>query len=74
MLGTAAKATASEIVKVLEQETDSHRRGYIARSLGLTGDAASLPALYKALKNETDANAKGEMRGAIFRLGEKVPD
>jgi HEAT repeat protein len=74
MMGTAAKAAAPEIVKVLEQETDSHRRGYIARSLGNTGDTASLPALFKALKNETDADAKGEMRGAITRLGGKLPE
>jgi HEAT repeat protein len=74
MLGPAAKAAAPEIVKVLEQETDSHRRGYIARSLGNTGDPASLPVLFKALKNETDAGAKGEMRGAITRLGGKLPE
>jgi HEAT repeat protein len=73
MLGTVAKAAAPEIVVVLEQETDAHRRGYIARSLGSTGDPESLPALYKALKKETDAGARGEMRGAIARLGGKPP-
>lgn len=74
MLGTAAKAAAPEIVPVLEQETDPHRRGYIARSLGSTGDPASLPALYKALKKETDGGAKGEIRGAIEKLGGKPPE
>jgi len=74
MLGTIAKAAAPEIVVVLEQETDPHRRGYIARSLGTTGDPASLPALYKAIKKETDGGAKGEMRGAIGRLGGKPPE
>ena len=74
MLGAAAKAAAPEIVPVLEQETDPHRRGYVARSLGDTGDAASLPALYKALKKETDDGAKGEIRGAIAKLGGKPPE
>jgi HEAT repeat protein len=74
MLGTVARAAAPEIVVVLEQETDSHRRGYIARALGNTGDSDSLPALYKALKKETDKGAKGEMRGAITKLGGKVPE
>ena len=71
MLGTVAKAAGPEIVKVLEQETDSHRRGYIARALGSTGDPASLPALQAALEKETDPNAQGEMRGAIQRLSGK---
>jgi HEAT repeat protein len=74
MVGTAAKAAAPEIVLVLEQEADPHRRGYIARSLGSTGDPDSLPALYKALKKEPDAGAKGEIRGAITRLGGKLPE
>lgn len=74
MLGTVAKAAAPEIIVVLEQETDPHRRGYIARSLGSTGDPESLPALYKAIKKETDGGAKGEMRGAIARLGGKPPE
>ena len=52
-------------------ETDPHRRGYIARSLGNAGDTKSLPALYKAIKKETDAGARGEMRGAIGKLGGK---
>ena len=74
MLGTAAKAAAPEIIPVLEQETDPHRRGYIARSLGSTGDPESLPAIYKALKKETDGGAKGEIRGAIEKLGGKAPE
>jgi HEAT repeat protein len=73
MLGTVAKAAAPEIVRVLERETDHHNRGYIARSLGSTGDPKSLPALYKALKKETDEGARGEMRGAIARLGGRLP-
>ncbi|MBA4187224.1 MAG: hypothetical protein C0467_04315 [Planctomycetaceae bacterium] len=68
MIGLPAKSAAPEIVAVLEKETDSHRRGYVARALGNTGDPASLPALEKALKNETDAGAKGEIRGAIQKL------
>jgi HEAT repeat protein len=68
MIGLAAKVAAPEIVTVLEKETDSHRRGYVARALGNTGDPNSLPALEKALKNETDAGAQGEMRGAIQKL------
>src|SRR3984957_20036009 len=74
MLGTVAKAAAPEIVVVLEQETDSHQRGYIARSLGSAGDPDSLPALYKAYKKETDDGAKGEIRGAIAKLGGKPPE
>lgn len=74
MIGAPAKAAAPEIVKVLEQEPDAHRRGYVARALGLTGDPASLPALYAALKKETDPGSQGEMRGAISRLGGKVPE
>jgi HEAT repeat protein len=68
MIGTAAKTAAPEIVAVLEKETDSHRRGYVARALGNVGDPDSLPALEKALKSETDAGAQGEMRGAIQKL------
>jgi HEAT repeat protein len=71
MLGTAAKAAAPEIVEVLERETDGHRRGYIARALGNTGDPNSLPVLQSALKKETDSAAQGEMRGAIQKLGGK---
>jgi HEAT repeat protein len=74
MLGVVAKAAAPEIAVALDQETDPHRRGYIARSLGSTGDPDSLPALYKALKKETDEGAKGEMRGAIKKLGGKLPE
>lgn len=72
-IGLPAKAAAPEIVKVLEQETDHHRTGYIARALGNTGDPASLPALYAALKREKDPGAQGEMKGAINKLGGKVP-
>ena len=68
MLGPAAKEAAPEIVNVLKLETDHHCRGYIARALGTTADPASLPALEAALKEETDAGAQGEMRGAIARL------
>ena len=68
MLGIPAKAAAPEIVDVLKRETDSHRRGYVARALGTTGDPASLPALLAALEKETDPGAKGEMSGAINRL------
>lgn len=71
MIGTAAKAAAPEIVAVLAKETDGHRRGYVARALGNTGDPASLPVLQQALKAETDPAAQGEMRGAIQKLGGK---
>lgn len=74
MLGTVAKSAAPEIIVVLEKETDPHRRGYIARSLGSTGDPESLPALYQAIKKETDGGARGEMRGAIAKLGGKPPE
>ncbi len=73
MIGAPARGAAPEIVKVLEQETDHHRTGYIARALGNTGDPASLPALYAALKREKNPGAQGEMRGAISKLGGKVP-
>lgn len=72
MIGHAAKATAPDIVQVLERSKDDHHRGYIARALGNVGDPASLPALQKALAAETDPGNKGEMRGAITRLGGKV--
>lgn len=68
MIGTAAKVAGPEIVQVLKLETDHHRRGYVARALGSTGDPASLPALEAALEKETDDGAQGEMRGAISRL------
>ena len=73
MIGMAARATAPDIITVLKRASDSHQRGYIARALGNTADPASLPALYKALENESDAGARGEMRGAISRLGGKLP-
>lgn len=68
MIGAAARSAAPKIVAALQRETDSHRRGYIARALGNTGDPASLEALREALGNETDAGAKGEIRGAIEKL------
>ena len=74
MIGEPAKAAAPEIVNVLNLETDHHRRGYVARALGLTGDPASLSALQAALEKETDAGAQGEMRGAISRLKAKVTE
>ena len=74
MIGQAARAAAPEIVTVLERATDAHHRGYIARALGNTGDPASLPPLYKALQTETDPGARGEMLGAISRLGGKAPE
>ena len=74
MIGLPAREAAPEIVKVLETEPDAHRRGYVARALGNTGDPASLPALYAALQKETDPGSQGEMRGAISKLGGKVPD
>ena len=73
MIGLPAKAAGPEIVTVLERATDTHQRGYIARALGNTGDPASLPALYKALQAETDPGTRGEMQGAITRLGGQVP-
>jgi len=72
MIGLPAKEAAPEIVKVLEQETDHHRIGYVARALGNTGDPASLGILYVTLKKETDAGAQGEIRGAIQKLGGKL--
>ena len=72
-IGLAAKVAAPEIVDVLQRETDNHRRGYVARALGNTGDPASLSALYTAFAKETDPIAQGEMRGAIGKLGGKVP-
>lgn len=71
MIGPDAKAAAPEIVAALEKETDGHNRGYLARALGNTGDPASLAALKKALRKETDPTAQGEMRGAIQKLGDK---
>jgi HEAT repeat protein len=68
MIGKPARAAAPEIVEVLQRETDGHRRGYVARALGNTGDPASLPILEAALEKETDPGARGEMRGAISRL------
>jgi HEAT repeat protein len=73
MIGLPAKAAASEIVTVLEQAADVHHRGYIARALGNVGDPASLPALYKAIAMETDPGTRGEMQGAISRLGGEMP-
>jgi HEAT repeat protein len=74
MIGPAARVTAPDIVAVLKRATDSHQRGYIARALGNTGDPDSLPALYRALDRETHEGARGEMRGAVTRLGGKLPE
>jgi HEAT repeat protein len=71
MIGGPSKEAAGEIVAVLEKETDAHRRGYVARAVGNVGDPKYLPALQDALKKETDDGAKGEMRGAIQKLGGK---
>lgn len=71
MIGAPAKVAAGEIAVVLEKETDGHRRGYVARALGNVGDPAFLPVLEKALKNEKDPAAQGEMRGAIQKLRPK---
>ena len=62
---------AAEIVTVLEQASIT-QGGYIARALGNVGDPASLPALTKAHRREPDAGARGEMEGAIRRLGGTV--
>lgn len=74
MLGAPAKSAAAEIAEVLKNEPDDHRRGYVARALGNVGDPALLPALYAAYEKETDAGSMGEMRGAITKLGGKVPE
>jgi HEAT repeat protein len=71
MIGLPAKAAAAEIASVLEKETDSHRRGYVARAIGNVGDPAFIPTLEKALKNEKDPGAQGEMRGALQKLRAK---
>jgi HEAT repeat protein len=71
MIGKPAKAAAPEIAAVLEKETDSHRRGYIGRALGNVGDPEFIPVLEKALKNEKDPGAQGEIRGAIQKLRAK---
>lgn len=71
MIGKPAKAAAAEIAAVLEKETDSHRRGYVARAIGNVGDPDFIPTLEKALKNEKDPGAQGEMRGAIQKLRAK---
>ncbi|MCE9606094.1 MAG: HEAT repeat domain-containing protein [Planctomycetia bacterium] len=72
-LGDRAKASAPAIAKALEQATETHQRGYLARALGQAGDPAWLPTLYAELAKETSPEASGEMRGAIQRLGGKVP-
>jgi HEAT repeat protein len=73
-IGLPAKAASAEIVEVLKQETDGHRRGYVARALGNVGDPGALPVLLAALEKESDAAAQGEMRGAIQKLGGKLPE
>src|SRR5258708_16080441 len=62
MIGAPAKAASPEIVDVLKRETDSHRRGYVARALGNTGDPASLPALSAALDKKTDPRTPAQIR------------
>lgn len=74
MLGPVAKEAAAEIAEVLKNEPDEHRRGYVARAVGNVGDPAMLPALYAAYEKETYEGARGEMRGAIAKLGGKVPE
>jgi HEAT repeat protein len=68
MIGTPSKAAAGEIAAVLEKETDSHRRGYVARALGNVGDPSFIPTLEKVLAKETDPSSQGEMRGALQKL------
>jgi HEAT repeat protein len=72
-LGDRAKASAPDIAKALEQATEPHQRGYLARALGQVGDPSWLPTLYAQLAKETSPEASGEMRGAIHRLGGKPP-
>jgi HEAT repeat protein len=72
-LGERAKASAPDIAKALEQATEPHQRGYLARALGQAGDPAWLQTLYAELAKETSPEASGEMRGAIQRLGGKPP-
>lgn len=71
MIGEPARGAAPEIAEVLGRETDGHRRGYVARALGNVGDPKFLPVLEKALEAETDDGARGEIRGAIQKLGGK---
>lgn len=74
-LGDRAKAAAPAMAKALEQATDPHQRGYLARAIGQAGDPQFLPVLLAELAKETDPSsvAIGEMRGAIHRLGGKAP-
>lgn len=74
-LGDRAKAAAPAIAKALTQATDEHQRGYLARAIGQAGDKQFLPVLYAELEKETNPKsvAIGEMRGAINRLGGKLP-
>lgn len=75
-LGDRAKASAPAMAKALQSATEEHQRGYLARAIGQAGDPQFLPVLYAELEKET-ANPKsvaiGEMRGAINRLGGKLP-
>lgn len=72
-LGDRAKASAPAMANALEQATDHHQRGYLARAIGQAGDPKWLPVLLAEYAKETDPAAMGEMRGAISRLGGKVP-
>lgn len=74
-LGDRAKASAPAMAKALQSATEEHQRGYLARAIGQAGDPQFLPVLYAELEKETDPKsvAIGEMRGAISRLGGKVP-
>ncbi len=72
-LGDRSTAAAPAIARALQMATDSHERGYLARSLGQIGDRAQLPALIAEFGKERDERALGEMRGAIKRLGGTLP-
>lgn len=75
-LGDRARASAPAMAKALQAATEVHQRGYLARAIGQAGDKQFLPVLYAELEKES-ANPKsvaiGEMRGAINRLGGKLP-
>lgn len=72
-LGESAKMFAADIAKALEKATEPHQRAYLARAVGQVGDREYLSTLYAELAKETDPQTVGEMRGAINRLGGKVP-
>jgi len=68
-----AQVAGPEIAKALQQATDPHQRGYLARALGQVGDRNQLPILLAELDRETDPTAQSEMRGAVKRLGGTPP-